>query len=302
MNTRTTHTNLPTIEQLLDWARDLIAAYRPVLQFLCVRLEECAQNDELMETAGELFVATGQTTESIMILIAHGLIGDATALFRSLLEGTARFCHLLSAPSSEEEQNRLHEFEEVLGDFEMAKLSKWVSALKNGALYKNDETDAYLRHIESDVKEALSNKSDVAGAVMSKWSFKKLSEQLRNECPEWKNMADLWEFRYATANFSVHKSAHSLLPDLLSWDRRLGPGNLLVQVWGPSLLSFCVMLVHTRIAVFMRRLGIMSTILRDVMAEYRSFARLATAMELEARKRCEKQDQYNGPSTEEPGK
>lgn len=302
MNSRVKQTNLPTIEELLAWARELITAYGAAAESVWTRLEDQGPDNELMEMAGELFVSTGMTTESIIVLIEHGLIWDATALFRSLLEGSARFCHLLSASSPEEERSRLHEFEEVLGNWEMANLSQRVSSMKKGPLYKNDETDAYLRHTEATVKEAVSNKSGEAGAVMSKWGFKKLSEQLCNECPEWKNMADLWEFRYSTANFSVHKSALSLMPDLLSWNRRLGPGNLLVQVWGPSLLSFCVNLVHTRIAVFMRRLDLDATVLRDVMIEHLSFSQLATAMELEASERWKKQVRSNGASTKDTGK
>ena len=146
------------------------------------------------------------------------------------------------------------------------------------------------------------NESERAGAVMSKWGFKYLSEQLRNECPEWNNMADLWDFRYASANFAVHKTALSLHPDMLTWNRRLGPENLLVQVWAPSLLSFCVRLVLDRIAVFMRRLDMDTKAMHGVMAEYLSFAHLATAMELAARERWEKQNQGDESSTREKGK
>ena len=137
--------------------------------------------------------------------------------------------------------------------------------------------------IEVNVKEIAKEINAEAAEVKRKWSFFNLSAALRSECPEWAVMADQWEFRYATANFAIHKDGVIVGPDITHWMKEPSPDNPLVRVWAPSLLCFCVGLVRDRLVVLMRKFDLDCGVLRDVMKRNLDFAKLATEMELEAR-------------------
>lgn len=281
------------IKDLIKSARQLISDYSDVAS---PQLALCAgflQSNKRAQTATKLYLSSAMTTDSIIILIEHGLIWDAISLFRSLLEGSARFLYLLSTTTEEEEIKRFHEFEEVLSDKSMMSLEQRVANMKKGHLYKHDKTDAYLDRIEVNVKEIAKEISDEAAEVKRKWNFLNLSQTLRSECPEWADMADQWELRYATSNFAIHKDGVIVGPDITHWTREPSPDNPLVKVWAPSLLSFCVGLVRDRLVVLMRKFDLDCRVLRDVMKRNLDFAKLATDMELEAREELEHQENDN---------
>lgn len=276
---------MPDIKDLIKSARQLISDYSEVAS---PQLAQCAgflQSNKRAQTATKLYMSSAMTTDSIIILIEHGLIWDAISLFRSLLEGSARFCYLLSTATEEEEIKRFHEFEEVLSDKSMMSLEQRVANMKRGHLYKHDKTDAYLDRIEVNVKEIAQEISDEAAEVKRKWNFFNLSRSLRSECPEWAAMADQWELRYATSNFAIHKDGLIVGPDITHWMQEPSPDNPLVRVWAPSLLSFCVGLVRDRLIVLMRKFDLDCSVLIDVMKRNCAFAKLATDMELEAREK-----------------
>ena len=273
------------IKDLIKSARQLISDYADAAS---PQLSQCAgflQSNKRAQTATKLYMSSAMTTNSIIILIEHGLIWDAISLSRSLLEGSARFCYLLSTTTEEEEIKRFHEFEEVLSDKSMMSLEQRVANMKKGHLYKHDKTDAYLDRIEVNVKEIAQEINAEAAEVKRKWSFFNLSAALRSECPEWAVMADQWEFRYATANFAIHKDGVIVGPDITHWMKEPSPDNPLVRVWAPSLLCFCVGLVRDRLVVLMRKFDLDCGVLRDVMKRNLDFAKLATDMELEAREK-----------------
>ncbi len=273
------------IKELLKSARQLISDYADASSR---QLSQCAgflQSNKRAQTATKLYISSAMTTDSIIILIEHGLIWDAISLFRSLLEGTARFCYLLSTTTEEEEIKRFHEYEEVLSGKSMMSLEQPVAKMKKGHLYKHDKTDAYLDRIEVNVKEIAQEISGEAAEVKRKWNFFNLSHALRTECPEWAVMADQWELRYATANFAIHKDGVIVGADITHWTKEPSPDNPLVKVWAPSLLSFCVGLVRDRLVVLMRKFDLDCSVLRDVMKRNLDFAKLATDMELEAREK-----------------
>ena len=271
------------MKEFIKLARQLISDYADAAS---PQLAQCAgflQSNKRAQTATKLYMSSAMTTDSIIILIEHGLIWDAISLFRSLLEGSARFCYLLSTTTEEEEIKRFHEFEEVLSDKSMMSLEQRVANMKNGHLYKHDKTDAYLDRIEGNVKEIAQEISADAAEVKGKWSFLNLSAALRSECPEWAVMADQWDLRYATSNFAIHKDGVIVGPDITHWMQEPSPDNPLVRVWAPSLLCFCVGLVRDRLVVLMRKFDLDCGVLRDVMKRNLDFAKLATEMELEAR-------------------
>ena len=273
------------MKEFIKTARQLISDYADAAS---PQLSQCAgflQSNTRAQTATKLYMSSAMTTDSIIILIEHGLIWDAISLFRLLLEGSARFCYLLSTTTEEEEIKRFHEFEEVLSDKSMMSLGQRVANMKKGHLYKHDKTDAYLDRIEVNVKEIAQEISAEAAEVKRKWSFLNLSAALRSECPEWAVMADQWELRYATANFAIHKDGVIVGADITHWTREPSPDNPLVKVWAPSLLSFCVGLVRDRLVVLMRKFDLDCSVLRDVMKRNLDFTKLATDMELEAREK-----------------
>ncbi len=276
---------MSAVKDLIKSARQLISDYADAAS---PQLSQCAgflQSNKRAQTATKLYMSSAMTTDSIIILIEHGLIWDAISLFRSLLEGAARFFYLLSAPTEVEEIKRFHEFEEVLSDKAMMSLEQPVGKMKKGHLYKHDKTDAYLDRIDVNVKKVAQEISKEAVEVKGKWRFGNLSPALRSECPEWAVMADQWDLRYATANFAIHKDGVIVGPDITHWMKAPSPDNPLVRVWAPSLLSFCVGLVRDRLVVLMRKFDLDCSVLRDVMKRNLDFAKLATDMELEAREK-----------------
>lgn len=276
---------MSAVKDLIKSARKLISDYADAAS---PQLAQCAgflQSHKRAQTATKLYMSSAMTTDSIIILIEHGLIWDAISLFRSLLEGTARFYYLLSTTTEEEGKKRFHEYEEVLSGKSMMSLEQPVAKMKKGHLYKRDKTDAYLDRIEVNVKEIAQEISDETAEIKRKWNFFNLSHTLRSECPEWAAMADQWELRYATANFAIHKDGVIVGADITHWTREPSPDNPLVKVWAPSLLSFCVGLVRDRLVVLMRKFDLDRSVLRDVMKRNLDFAKLATDMELEAREK-----------------
>lgn len=276
---------MPDIKDLIKSTRQLISSYAEASSPQLSQCGDFLQSHKRAQTATKLYISSAMTTDSIIILIEHGLIWDAISLFRSLLEGTARFCYLLSTTTEEEEIKRFHEYEEVLSGKSMMSLEQPVAKMKKGHLYKHDKTDAYLDRIEVNVKEIAQEISGEAAEVKRKWNFFNLSHALRTECPEWAVMADQWELRYATANFAIHKDGVIVGADITHWMKEPSPDNPLVNVWAPSLLSFCVLLARDRLTVLMRKFDLDCDVLHDVMKRNGDFAELATQMELEAREK-----------------
>ncbi len=277
------HERMCEMKEIIKLARQLISDYVDVSSSQLAQCGDFLQSHKRAQTATKLYVSSAMTTDSIIILIEHGLIWDAISLFRSLLEGSARFFYLLSTTTEEEEIKRFYEYEEVLSDKSMMSLEQRVANMKKGHLYKHDKTDAYLDRIEVNVKEIAQGISGEAAEVKRKWNFFNLSHALRSECPEWAVMADQWELRYATSNFAIHKDGVIVGPDITHWMQESSPDNPLVRVWAPSLLSFCVGLVRDRLVALMRKFDLDCSVLRDVMKRNLDFAKLATDMELEAR-------------------
>ena len=278
------------INELIMSARQLISDYSDVSYPQLAQHGFFLQTNKRAQTATKLYVSSAMTTDSIIILIEHGLIWDAISLFRSLLEGSARFFYLLSTPTEEEEIKRFYEFEEVLSDKSMMSLEQRVANFKKGHLYKHDKADAYLDRIDESVKEIAHEISGEAAEVKRKWNFFNLSHALRSECPEWANMADQWEFRYATSNFAIHKDGLIVGPGITHWMQEPSTDNLLVRLWAPSLLSFCVLLVRDRLTMLMQKFDLDCRVLLDVMQRNRDFADLATQVELVAREKLRHQD------------
>ena len=221
---------MSAVKDLIKSARKLISDYADAAS---PQLAQCAgflQSHKRAQTATKLYMSSAMTTDSIIILIEHGLIWDAISLFRSLLAGTARLYYLLSTTTEEEGKKRFHEYEEGLSGKSMMSLEQPVAKMKKGHLYKRDKTDAYLDRIEVNVKEIAQEISDETAEIKRKWNFFNLSHTLRSECPEWAAMADQWELRYATANFAIHKDGVIVGADITHWTREPSPDNPLVKV------------------------------------------------------------------------
>ena len=115
--------------------------------------------------------------------------------------------YLLSASSQEEEDKRLDEYLHVLPKKEWASLEqplrnmkKWISGYEDENVLIDVLQQTVLREKTKDGEGAAIKE------VARRWSFWELSRTLRQECPQWAASADLFEFRYATGNFMVHKS------------------------------------------------------------------------------------------------
>ena len=91
------------MKKFIKSARQLISDYADAASPQLAQYAGFLQSHKRAQTATKLYMSSAMTTDSIIILIEHGLIWDAISLFRSLLEGTARFCYRLASTRQEEE-------------------------------------------------------------------------------------------------------------------------------------------------------------------------------------------------------
>lgn len=172
-----------------------------------LKIKDNLSNDSFANAVGPLMTSLDLTTDDVFFLLENKRLWDVPILFRSVLDGSAQCMYLLSASSQEEEDKRLDEYLHVLPKKEWASLEqplrnmkKWISGYEDENVLIDVLQQTVLREKTKDGEGAAIKE------VARRWSFWELSRTLRQECPQWAASADLFEFRYATGNFMVHKS------------------------------------------------------------------------------------------------
>ncbi len=185
------------------FCKDCTQAIAP--QYL--KIKDNLSNDSFANAVGPLMTSLDLTTDDVFFLLENKRLWDVPILFRSVLDGSAQCMYLLSASSQEEEDKRLDEYLHVLPKKEWASLEqplrnmkKWISGYEDENVLIDVLQQTVLREKTKDGEGAAIKE------VARRWSFWELSRTLRQECPQWAASADLFEFRYATGNFMVHKS------------------------------------------------------------------------------------------------
>ena len=185
------------------FCKDCTQAIAP--QYL--KIKDNLSNDSFANAVGPLMTSLDLTTDDVFFLLENKRLWDVPILFRSVLDGSAQCMYLLSASRQEEEEKRLDEYLHVLPKKEWASLEqplrnmkKWISGYEDENVLIDVLQQTVLREKTKDGEGAAIKE------VARRWSFWELSRTLRQECPQWAASADLFEFRYATGNFMVHKS------------------------------------------------------------------------------------------------
>lgn len=198
-----------SVQEFVDGARAFIkdcmdASRRQVLS--CENLIP----KKLFSCLEELMFSVNMTTDSAILLIENLRVWDATILLRSVLDGAARICYLLSAKTDAEEAARLHEFQDLLPRAEMGGLDKPLTGMINSRYYTGNDwqRDPILDPIK-DVVEDLkpgAGEGQMLRELKGRWNFFRLSLNLRECCSSWSGFAPLFEYRYALSNQLVHKT------------------------------------------------------------------------------------------------
>lgn len=198
-----------TLQELVDSARAFLKDCMQISRRQILTVENCIP-DNLLKCLERMMFSINGTTDSAILLIEEGCVWDSSILLRSVLDGTARVCYLLSAKNSGDEELRLHEFEDLLPKAEMGGLEQPLSGMIKSHYYTGTESspDPILDPIKSVVEELkpADGEGRMLREVKARWNFFRISSTLKDEFPLWRDLAPLFEYRYALCNQLVHKT------------------------------------------------------------------------------------------------
>lgn len=263
------------VQQIGEMARSFVKDSSCAVRELILKFGNNTLLDGLDECVHELMVANNETTESAFILLEHNKVWDATILLRTIIDGTAKLCYLLTARDFDEERRRMHEFRDLVPRREMGAIFQRVLAMKRspfhrgGAMGSDPVIDPLYR--QSDRDRPKDGEGRFYGDIMKKWEFIRISSLLRKDCPEWGNLADLWEYRYAMSNTLVHKSDNGCGQIVERKDREMNYRTLSDLAHAASLFMDISMLFHTRGVVLSRRLNVPTASLVGVLDAHKFF-------------------------------
>ena len=198
-----------SLQQLVDGARAFIKDCTDVSRGQVLSCKNIIPN-ELLKCLEQLMFSVNMTTDSTILLVEEGCMWDASILLRSVLDGVARVCYLLCAKTHAEEEQRLHEFQDLLPKAEMGGLEQPVAKLVKSAYYKGTKfsKDPILDPIKSIVDKLKPGNGDgkLLREIKARWNFFKISNILKDEFPVWADFVPVFEYRYALSNQLVHKT------------------------------------------------------------------------------------------------
>lgn len=136
-----------------------------------------------------LFTSLHSTSESILILLLNQAIFDADVLLRTVMEGTIKYCYLMTGTESDKEE-KYTEYKEMLTDIDkLSDHNKAVEAVEILKEFSMNSTKPFEISILSDEEFAeLSEKypRKERDALKRKWSYQSLLRSLAREYPEYK--------------------------------------------------------------------------------------------------------------------
>ena len=231
----------------------------------------------LLKCIEQLTFSINMTTDSLLFLIEHKQVWDATILLRSALDGSARFCYLLSAKTRQDEELRLHEFCELLPRAEMGGIEQPVSGMIKSPFYKGTDADQdpVLDPIKAIVDQM--KPQDGEGKQMrelkTRWDFFHLSKKLckDDENLMWKDFAPLFEYRYAMSNQLVHKTDTGCGQILERCRRNPLYRSISDLAHSSTLLVSACFSTYVRIATLLKRANADVKVLGPVFLKYENF-------------------------------
>lgn len=246
----------PEIDRLLTMGQDFFNSCAEAVLAHLLDARDIVKTDGLFEVCHNMLRALNQSTDSIFLLLGANRPWDASILLRSVIEGSAKFCYMLTAPSLEEEERRLNEFMYVLSKKELGSLEQPVARLLHGVCGRGDIRTCVgeLKRI-IDEQKVQSGESRQLAEISKKWKFWEVARVLRKECWIWSRMGDLWEYRYAMSNDLVHKTDSGCGEMVERADRNPEYRDVSDKAHDASLLLDACMLWYLRYSVLAKRVN-----------------------------------------------
>lgn len=167
---------------------------------------------KLVVVACTLHHCCSESSQSVITLIKSGnSIFDAIVLLRKILDGTAKFCYLLSPKDREEKLARAERYKSVTRkdyrSFEQPVrqlFKKWLNS-------KDSNAQRFAADLIVDIQErgASDFGADISRDAAVEFSYLKLSHALSCENVFWHSIVKELDFIYALSNPFVHMNAMS---------------------------------------------------------------------------------------------
>lgn len=147
------------------------------------------EHGDYQDVTVPLFTTLHSTSESILILLLNHSIFDADVLLRTVMEGTIKYCYLMTG-TDEEKKEKYIEYKINLTDmdriFDHKKSSEAVDILKE---FSSNSTKPFECDIlsDSELMEIMSNyPKRFQNDLKQKWSYQSLLRSLAQVNPEYK--------------------------------------------------------------------------------------------------------------------
>ena len=250
------------IQKVHSFCTDCTQAIAP--QYL--KIKDALSDNPFANAVGPLMTSLDLTADDVFFLLKNKRLWDVPILFRSILDGSAQCMYLLSASSQEDEDERLDEYLHALPKKEWASLEQPLGNIKKGISGYEDES-VLVDVLQQAVQREKTKDGEGAAIkeVARRWSFWELSRTLRQECPQWAASADLFEFRYATGNFMVHKSGLGCRQMLEEAHQVATYYNSSTIAYAAPILISIAILMYDRLLLFATRFNLDCRPLHSVM-------------------------------------
>lgn len=231
-----------------------------------IKIKDALSDNPFANAVGPLMTSLDLTTDDVFFLLENKRLWDIPILFRSILDGSAQCMYLLSASSKEAQDKRLDEYLHVLPKKEWASLEQPLRNMKKGINGYEDE-NVLVDVLQQTVQREKTKDGEGAAIkeVARRWSFWELSRTLRQECPQWAASADLFEFRYATGNFMVHKSGIGCRQILEEANQVATYYNSSTIAYASPILISIAILLYDRLFLFATKFNLDCRPLQSVM-------------------------------------
>lgn len=146
-------------------------------------------NGNNQDTAFSLFVSLHSSSESILILLLEQAIFDADILLRTVMEGTIKYCYLMTG-TIEERNNKEYIYRECLSEIDKItdhyKAADTIKILKEFSYNNLKPFESLL--LDNDLLEDLQLKypSKIRKQLKNEWSYQSLLRSLAESANEYK--------------------------------------------------------------------------------------------------------------------
>lgn len=167
---------------------------------------------KLVVVASTLHHCCSESSQSAITLIKSGnSIFDAIVLLRKIIDGTAKFCYLLSPKDREEKLARAERYNSVAKKDYRSFEQPVRQLFKEWLNSKDSNAQKFASDLIVDIQErgASDFGVDISRAAAEEFSYRKLSHKLSCENVFWHSIVKELDLAYALSNPFVHMNAMS---------------------------------------------------------------------------------------------